>query len=60
MTSARAYRPARAQTDAIAELRHHSFTQFDHASVEALLAALPLATEEPEPALQELLGRQLA
>ncbi|MBI4263937.1 MAG: HD domain-containing protein [Acidobacteria bacterium] len=59
MTSARAYRPARAPAEAVAELRRYSGTQFDSACVEALLTALPLATTAPEPALQELLGRQL-
>ena len=59
MTSARAYRPARGAAEAIAELQRYTGTQFDPVSVEALLAALPLATTTPEPALQELLGRQL-
>ena len=59
MTSARAYRPAREPAEAIAELQRHVGTQFDPVSVEALLTALPLATTTPEPALQELLGRQL-
>ena len=60
MTSARAYRPARARAEAVSELQRNSGTQFDHASVEALLSALPSSTDAPEPALQELLGRQLA
>lgn len=60
MTSARAYRPARARSEAVSELERNAGTQFDHASVEALLAALPSSTDAPEPALQELLGRRLA
>jgi putative nucleotidyltransferase with HDIG domain len=60
MTSARAYRPARGRAEAAAELQRHSGTQFDAASVEALLVALPSLSEAPEPALQELLGRRLA
>lgn len=60
ITSARAYRPARGTAEALAELHGYSGTQFDPASVEALLTALPLATTTPEPALQELLGRQIA
>ena len=59
ITSARAYRPARGTTEAIAELRRCSGTEFDPASVEALEVVLPLSTTTPEPALQELLGRQL-
>jgi putative nucleotidyltransferase with HDIG domain len=59
MTSARAYRPARARSEAISELERNVGTQFDQASVDALLVALPLSTDAPEPALQELLGRQL-
>jgi putative nucleotidyltransferase with HDIG domain len=59
MTSARAYRPAWGPAKAIAELQRYAGTQFDPVSVEALLTALPLATSTPEPALQELLGRQL-
>jgi putative nucleotidyltransferase with HDIG domain len=60
MTSARAYRPARGQAEAVAELQRYSGTQFDPASVMALLTVLPSATTTPEPVLQELLGRQLA
>ena len=60
ITSARAYRPARGRAEAVVELQRYSGTQFDPASVDALLAALPLSTTAPEPALQELLGRQLA
>ena len=58
MVSARAYRPAREPAEAVTELQRHAGTQFDPAAVEALLAALPLTTTTPEPALQELLGRQ--
>ena len=60
MTSARAYRPARPQAEAIADLQRNVDTQFDHVTVDALLAALPSSTDVPERALQELLGRQLA
>jgi putative nucleotidyltransferase with HDIG domain len=60
MTSARAYRPARGYPVAIAELRRHSGTQFDAASVDALIAALPTTATLHETELQELLGRQLA
>ncbi|MBM3818377.1 MAG: HD domain-containing protein [Acidimicrobiia bacterium] len=59
ITSARAYRPARARADAVVELQRHAGTHFDPASVEALVIALPSATTIAEPALQELLGRQL-
>jgi putative nucleotidyltransferase with HDIG domain len=59
ITSARAYRPARGQAEALAELQRFSGSQFDTASVEALTTALPAAGAVPEPALQELLGRQL-
>jgi putative nucleotidyltransferase with HDIG domain len=59
ITSARAYRPARQRSEAVAELQRHSGTQFDPASVDALVTALPTATMVAEPALQELLGRQL-
>jgi len=60
ITSARAYRPARGTAEAIAELQRFAGTEFDPASVEALETVLPLSTTTPEPALQELLGRQLA
>jgi putative nucleotidyltransferase with HDIG domain len=59
ITSARAYRPARGTGEALAELHRFAGTQFDPVSVEALETVLPLATTTPEPALQELLGRQL-
>ena len=58
ITSARAYRPARGPAEAVLELQRGAGTEFDPESVEALIAALPLATEVPEPALQALLGRQ--
>ena len=58
MTSARAYRPARDAAEATAELLRHTGTQFDHASVDALVAALPLAAAVPHPAPQELLTQQ--
>jgi putative nucleotidyltransferase with HDIG domain len=48
MTTARAYRPARTQAVAIAELQRHAGTQFDPASVEALLGVLR-GSPEPEP-----------
>ena len=41
MTSARAYRSGRIPVEAIAELRKCVGTDFDAASVEALIAALP-------------------
>ena len=59
MTSARAYRAARPAAQAFAELERHSGTQFDPASVEALLAAMPSSDVIEEPALAQLLGRQL-
>ncbi len=40
MTTARAYRPARTQAVAIAELQRYAGSQFDPASVDALLAVL--------------------
>ena len=59
MTSARAYRAARGSSEAFAELQRFSGTQFDPACVEALLAAIPSADDIEEPALAQLLGRQL-
>jgi putative nucleotidyltransferase with HDIG domain len=59
ITSARAYRPARRPAEALAELQRCAGTEFDPVSVEALETVLPLSTMTPEPALQELLGRQL-
>lgn len=58
ITSVRAYRHARGPEEAIHKLQRGTGTEFDPASVEALIAALPLATTAPEPALQELLGRR--
>ncbi|MBI4886745.1 MAG: HD domain-containing protein [Acidobacteria bacterium] len=58
MTSARAYRPARGAAEALAELQRYAGTQFDPASVDALVATAP-ALADSEPALEELLGRQL-
>jgi putative nucleotidyltransferase with HDIG domain len=60
ITSVRAYRPARTAPEAIAELRRHLGTAFDRESVEALCAILPSATWKAEPALHQLLGRQIA
>jgi putative nucleotidyltransferase with HDIG domain len=59
ITSARAYRPARGAGEALVELQRFAGTEFDPVSVEALEIVLPLSTTTPEPALQELLGRQL-
>jgi HD-GYP domain-containing protein (c-di-GMP phosphodiesterase class II) len=59
ITSARAYRPARTAAEAIAELQRCAGTEFDPVSVEALETVLPLSSTTLEPALQELLGRQL-
>jgi putative nucleotidyltransferase with HDIG domain len=58
MTSARAYRPARAASVALVELQRYSGTQFDSASVDALREALAQSTSAPERQLQALLGRQ--
>jgi putative nucleotidyltransferase with HDIG domain len=54
MTSARAYRSGRIPVEAIAELRKCVGTDFDAASVEALIAALPrlVAGEPHEPVFQ--------
>jgi putative nucleotidyltransferase with HDIG domain len=60
MTSARAYRRARGRAVALEELQGYSGTQFDPASVDALVAALPAWVKTDEPALQELFGRQSA
>jgi putative nucleotidyltransferase with HDIG domain len=60
ITSARAYRPARNPAEAIAELQRYAGTEFDPECVQAVEMVLPLSTTTPEPALQELLGRQLA
>ena len=59
MTSARAYRAARPASVAFAELERYSGTQFDPACVEALLAAMPASQDIAEPALAQLLARQL-
>jgi putative nucleotidyltransferase with HDIG domain len=60
MISARAYRPARDGSEALAELRRYSGTQFDPACVDALIQALPSsALSSPAPPLHELLGSQL-
>jgi putative nucleotidyltransferase with HDIG domain len=58
MTSARAYRPARAASVALVELQRYSGTQFDPASVDALREALAQSTSAPERQLQALLGRE--
>jgi putative nucleotidyltransferase with HDIG domain len=58
MTSARAYRPARASSVALVELQRYSGTQFDSASVDALAEALAQSTSVPERQLQALLGRE--
>ena len=58
MTSARAYRPARAASVALVELQRYSGTQFDSASVDALRDALAQSTSAPERQLQALLGRE--
>lgn len=58
ITSARAYRPARSPREALAELQQHARTQFDPASVDALVAALPDAAGPSEPAWPALVGRQ--
>jgi HD-GYP domain-containing protein (c-di-GMP phosphodiesterase class II) len=59
MTSARAYRAARAATEAFTELQRYVDTQFDPACVDALVNALPSFQDMPEAALAQLLGRQL-
>jgi putative nucleotidyltransferase with HDIG domain len=58
MTSARAYRPARAAAVALVELQRYSGTQFDPASVDALREALAQSSSVPERQLQALLGRE--
>ena len=57
MTSARAYRPARSARDAVTELQQHAGTQFDPASVEALVAALPDAATPGRPGWLTVVGR---
>jgi HD-GYP domain-containing protein (c-di-GMP phosphodiesterase class II) len=59
ITSARAYRAARGASEAFGELQRHAHTQFDVTCVDALLAAMPSSHDMPEPALAQLLGRQL-
>jgi HD-GYP domain-containing protein (c-di-GMP phosphodiesterase class II) len=49
MTSARAYRSGRIPVEAITELRKCIGTDFDGASVEALIAALPRLVAASEP-----------
>ena len=49
MTSARAYRSGRIPVEAIAELRRCVGTDFDAASVDALIAALPRLVAEGRP-----------
>jgi putative nucleotidyltransferase with HDIG domain len=58
MTSARAYRPARAASVALVELQRYSGSQFDPASVDALREALAQSSSAPERQLQALLGRE--
>jgi len=58
MTSARAYRPARAASVALVELQRYSGSQFDPASVDALRDALAQSSSVPERQLQALLGRE--
>ena len=59
MTTARAYRAARPAAEAFDELQRFVDTQFDPTCVEALLAAMPSAHDIAEPALAQLLGRQV-
>jgi putative nucleotidyltransferase with HDIG domain len=47
MTSARAYRPARLPHEAIAELQRGAETDFDRASVDALVSSLPRLPAAP-------------
>jgi putative nucleotidyltransferase with HDIG domain len=58
MTSARAYRPARAASVALVELQRYSGTQFDPKTVDALRTALAASPSAPERQLQALLGRE--
>jgi len=58
MTSARAYRPARAASVALVELQRYSGSQFDPASVDALRVALAQSSLVQERQLQALLGRE--
>ena len=59
MTTARAYRAARPAAEAFDELQRFVDTQFDATCVEALLSAMPSAHDIAEPALAQLLGRQV-
>jgi putative two-component system response regulator len=59
MTTARAYRAARPAAEAFDELERFVDIQFDAACVEALLAAMPSSHDIAEPALAQLLGRQV-
>jgi putative nucleotidyltransferase with HDIG domain len=59
MTTARAYRAARPASEAFDELERFVDTQFDAACVEALLTAMPTSQDIAEPALAQLLGRQV-
>ena len=60
MTSARAYRPARAASVAMVELQRYSGSQFDPASVDALRDALAQSSSVPERQLEALLGREVS
>jgi putative nucleotidyltransferase with HDIG domain len=60
MTSARAYRPARAAAVALVELQRYSGSQFDSASVDALREALAQSSSVPERQLEALLGREVS
>ena len=60
MTSARAYRPARAAAVALVELQRYSASQFDPASVDALRKALAQSSSVPERQLEALLGREVS
>jgi putative nucleotidyltransferase with HDIG domain len=60
MTSARAYRPARAASVALVELQRYSGSQFDPASVDALRDALAQSSSVPERQLEALLGREVS
>jgi putative nucleotidyltransferase with HDIG domain len=57
MTSARAYRPGRPASAALAELHLHAGTQFDGDVVAALHAAMPSAAALSDLQLQQMLGR---
>jgi putative nucleotidyltransferase with HDIG domain len=57
ITSARAYRPARPASLALAELQRHAGTQFDIEVVAAMHAAMPSSSSVSESRLQELLER---